>query len=238
MRALPASDSSEKSSTLTAITETKNLSNSPNLRLIEIGCGVGNTIFPLLDAYPTIKVAATDFSPRAVNFVLERHAQDPEKYKNLETAFVSDLSKDHVFESIQNLLTPENARISENLHQKFNLVTLIFCLSAISPEKFQICFQNLKFLLQPGQKSKIFFRDYAINDHAMIRFKKGKNISERLYMRQDVTRSYFFTREEVIKLVESVGGTVLNLEYIFRKTINKAEKVDVDRVFLQGCFEF
>lgn len=57
-------------------------------------------------------------------------------------------------------------------------------------------------------------------------------------MRQDGTRSYFFTIEEVTSLVESVGGRVDKLEYIHRKTVNKAENVDVGRVFIQGIFSF
>ena len=57
-------------------------------------------------------------------------------------------------------------------------------------------------------------------------------------MRQDGTRSYFFTIEEVTSLVESLGGRVDKLEYIHRKTVNKAENVDVGRVFIQGIFSF
>lgn len=38
----------------------------------QVGCGAGNTIFPLLAAYPDMFVHACDFSPRAVNLVKVR----------------------------------------------------------------------------------------------------------------------------------------------------------------------
>ncbi|XP_071917657.1 uncharacterized protein [Coffea arabica] len=37
--------------------------------ILEVGCGVGNTIFPLVARYPDIFIHACDFSPRAVNLV-------------------------------------------------------------------------------------------------------------------------------------------------------------------------
>jgi len=39
----------------------------------------------------------------------------------------------------------------------------------------------------------IIFRDYGLYDHAMIRFGPGHKLDDRLYVRQDGTRSYFFT---------------------------------------------
>jgi methyltransferase-like protein 6 len=36
---------------------------------VQVGCGAGNTIFPLLSTYPDIFVHACDFSPRAVDLV-------------------------------------------------------------------------------------------------------------------------------------------------------------------------
>lgn len=37
--------------------------------LMEVGCGCGNFIFPMLEKVPELRVLACDFSPRAVDFV-------------------------------------------------------------------------------------------------------------------------------------------------------------------------
>lgn len=35
----------------------------------QVGCGAGNTIFPLIATYPNVFVHACDFSPRAVDLI-------------------------------------------------------------------------------------------------------------------------------------------------------------------------
>ncbi|XP_059641557.1 tRNA N(3)-methylcytidine methyltransferase trm141-like isoform X2 [Cornus florida] len=45
-------------------------SESPNGKVVlEVGCGAGNTIFPLVAAYPKLFVHACDFSPQAITLV-------------------------------------------------------------------------------------------------------------------------------------------------------------------------
>ena len=87
-----------------------NHDDSKKIDLIEIGCGVGNTVFPLLATNPNITISATDFSPRAVNFVLDRANQleDQSQKDRLKIIFVSDLSQENCFESIDNLYKNEN----------------------------------------------------------------------------------------------------------------------------------
>ena len=131
--------------------------------VLEVGCGVGNTVFPLLDVMKNMTVSATDFSPRAVDLVKKR-AVDENYGDRMNLAFVSDLSKENAF--------PEEAL------QKYDFCTAIFVLSALSPPTFSTAIKNIKSCFSESSEQKIlFFRDYAVNDHAMLRFKKGKCIN-------------------------------------------------------------
>ena len=71
---------------------------------------------------------------------------------------------------------------------------------------------------------------------AMIRFKPGSKISDNFYTRQDGTRSYFFTEEEVRDLGTKAGLEPYSGEVVERRTVNVKEGVDVPRHFVQAKF--
>nr|XP_014714955.1 tRNA N(3)-methylcytidine methyltransferase METTL6 isoform X4 [Equus asinus] len=177
-----------------------------NLTMLEAGCGVGNCLFPLLEEDPNIFAYACDFSPRAVEYVKQNPLYDTERCK----VFQCDLTKDDLLEHVP----PESV----------DVVMLIFVLSAVHPDKMRLVLQNIYKVLKPGKS--VLFRDYGLYDHAMLRFKAGSKLGENFYVRQDGTRSYFFTDgyEEVVN------------EYVFRETVNKKEGLCVPRVFLQSKF--
>uniref|UniRef100_A0A8C0A4J7 tRNA N(3)-cytidine methyltransferase n=1 Tax=Bos mutus grunniens TaxID=30521 RepID=A0A8C0A4J7_BOSMU len=112
-------------------------------------------------------------------------------------------------------------------------------------------------VLKPGKS--VLFRDYGLYDHAMLRFKAGSKLAENFYVRQDGTRSYFFTDgchhqmfffsapcyltalrhvriEFLARLFLDTGYEEEVNEYVFRETVNKKEGLCVPRVFLQSKF--
>ncbi|KAJ4922895.1 hypothetical protein JOQ06_026186 [Pogonophryne albipinna] len=189
---------------------------SQRLVLLEAGCGVGNCVFPLLEEDLNIFVYACDFSPRAVEFVKLNPLYCPERCH----AFQCDLTKDDLRGNV-----PEGS---------VDVVTLIFVLSAVHPDKMKLALQNISRVLKPG--GMVLFRDYGLNDHAMLRFKAGSKLGENFYVRQDGTRSYFFSKEFLSELFADAGLQSVSNDYVLRETVNKKEGLCVPRVFLQSKF--
>ncbi|XP_058059173.1 tRNA N(3)-methylcytidine methyltransferase METTL6 isoform X1 [Anopheles bellator] len=186
--------------------------------LLEVGCGVGNLIFPLIeDGHRDYFIYACDLSPRAVELVRKHNLYD-ERYMR---AFPCDITTPEVFGTVT--------------EHSLDIVTLIFVLSAIHPEKLPAVVANIFRLIKPG--GMVLFRDYGRYDMAQLRFKAGHKIGENFYVRQDGTRSYYFAEDEVATLFRQAGFAVLLNSYIHRRTINAKENIDVPRIFVQGKFQ-
>lgn len=185
--------------------------------MLEVGCGVGNLVYPLIEEkHNNYFIYACDFSNRAVEFVKKNELYDESRIK----AFQCDITTETIFADIQ--------------EESVDIITMIFVLSAIHPEKFKLVIENLYKLLKKG--GMLMFRDYGLYDMAQLRFKGENKIGENFYVRQDGTRTYFFSLEESKKLFESVGFEIEQNNFIQRRTVNKKEDVDVKRWFIQGKF--
>ncbi|KAJ1816897.1 hypothetical protein LPJ75_001876, partial [Coemansia sp. RSA 2598] len=186
--------------------------------LLEIGCGVGNFIWPILERNPDIYVYACDFSPRAVGFVQANENYDEGRAK----AFVCDITKDQLADTIP----PHSV----------DIVSAIFVFSALPPEKQADAVANIVEILKPG--GRILFRDYGVYDLAQLRFKSGHKLEENLYVRQDGTLSYYFSTERLRELFVQHGGLVeLENDYVVKKLVNAKLKIDSDRIFAQAKFQ-
>ncbi|XP_052000282.1 tRNA N(3)-methylcytidine methyltransferase METTL6 [Xyrauchen texanus] len=135
-------------------------------------------------------------------------------------AFQCDLTKDDLPATIQ--------------ADTVDVATLIFVLSAIHPDKMQQALENIFKVLKQG--GIVLFRDYGLYDHAMLRFKSGNKLGDNFYVRQDGTRSFFFSREYLASLFQQIGVETPVNEYVLRETVNKKEGLCVPRVFLQSKF--
>lgn len=88
----------------------------------------------------------------------------------------------------------------------------------------------------------LLIRDYGVYDHSMIRFDKGHKLDEKFYVRQDGTRTFFFSLEDLdnIFLFPFNQNSILYeksiSEYVFRETVNIKENLRVPRVFIQSKF--
>ena len=88
-------------------------------------------------------------------------------------------------------MTEDNCFTNQELliEKKADFVSLIFVVSAISPEKHVNVVNNLSSVTKSG--GIICFRDYGRYDMAQLRFKGGNKIHDNFYVRRDGTRFEF-----------------------------------------------
>jgi methyltransferase-like protein 6 len=73
-------------------------------------------------------------------------------------------------------------------------------------------------------------------DLSQVRYKPGQRISENFYVRQDGTRAYYFTVDELSHLWSAGGCEVIECKMCTVINKNRKKKLDMKRVFAQGRF--
>ncbi|BAO38654.2 hypothetical protein KLMA_20196 [Kluyveromyces marxianus DMKU3-1042] len=189
--------------------------------IFEIGCGAGNTFFPILNENENeqLKIVAADFAPRAVELVKESEQFNP-KYGH---ATVWDLAN-------------TEGQLPDGIEpHSVDIAVMIFVFSALSPEQWETAMDNLHKIMKPG--GQILFRDYGRYDLAQVRFKKNRLLDDNFYVRGDGTRVYFFTEQELREIftkkyfVEDQIGTDRRL------LVNRKRQLKMYRVWLQAVFK-
>jgi methyltransferase-like protein 6 len=210
-------------------------------RLLEIGCGVGNFLLPLIDAFGKCheeqqsgrmekpdnveqpmhmpEIYGCDIAPRAIELL----QADP-RYQ----AAVS-----HIQTAVWNV-TDGLASFPFGGDAKFDLVVMVFVLSAIAPELHGCVFSTVNSLLSDG--GLFFLRDYAADDAAQARFAEDRRLGDRFYVRQDGTFAYYFGADELQKLATDNQFMVEEVKLVQRETVNHKLDVHLDRRFVQCKF--
>ncbi|XP_017691200.1 PREDICTED: methyltransferase-like protein 8 isoform X3 [Lepidothrix coronata] len=189
-------------------------------RILEVGCGAGNSVFPILEVLcntPGTFLYCCDFASGAVELV-KSHSSYNSAWCS---AFVHDVCDDA-------LPYPFPDEI-------LDVILLVFVLSTIHPDRMQGVVNRLAKLLKPG--GMLLFRDYGRYDTAQLRFKKGHCLSENFYVRGDGTRVYFFTKDEVWNMFNLAGLTEVQNLVDRRLQVNRKKKVKMQRVWIQSKFQ-
>ncbi|XP_004857719.1 methyltransferase-like protein 8 isoform X2 [Heterocephalus glaber] len=126
-------------------------------RILEVGCGAGNSVFPILNTLQNIPESflyCCDFASGAVELIKSQSS-----YRAAQcSAFVHDVCDDS-----SPYPFPDGI---------LDVVLLVFVLSSIHPDRMQGVVNRLSKLLKPG--GMLLFRDYGRYDNTQLRFKKGE----------------------------------------------------------------
>lgn len=187
--------------------------------ILEVGCGAGNTMFPVLqnNENPDLRIIGVDFSKQAVKIVRESE----------------HFSSKNAQAEVWDLAEPTGELPPGVEPHSVDIVVMIFVFSALAPDQWKQAVANLKKLLKPD--GKILFRDYGRYDLTQIRFKKGRLLDENFYIRGDGTRVYFFTEEEL----HEIFGTefkVVKVATDRRLIVNRQRRLKMYRIWLQAEF--
>ncbi|KAF5739551.1 methyltransferase-like protein 6 [Tripterygium wilfordii] len=198
--------------------------------LLEVGCGNGSTVLPILRGNKEIIVYACDCSDEALEKANKEivDGTDAASFKHRFHPFHCDFSL-HGFpkwlacDSCQKSFLPKQYNSFSDVESEnevlvnashswkesgcciggVDFVTMIFTLSAVSPHRMPTAITECFSVLNPG--GLLLFRDYGLYDMTMLRFEPHKRVGFREYMRSDGTRSYFFCLETVRDLFLHAG---------------------------------
>ncbi|CAN6917222.1 hypothetical protein Bca4012_089404 [Brassica carinata] len=216
-----------------------------NTKLLEVGCGNGSTVLPLLRGSKNITVYACDCSSEALVRTKENINRAIATVDNFHS-FTCDFSTS----AFPNWLACHHCRHNKHCHHSgksddtslnehciggVDFVTLIFTLSAVPKERMPRAIKECFAVLKPG--GLLLFRDYGLYDMTMLRFEPEKCIGFREYVRSDGTLSYFFCLDTVKKLFTDAEFIEVELENCCVKAVNRRKNKNMYRVWVHGKFQ-
>ncbi|EJD07467.1 methyltransferase [Fomitiporia mediterranea MF3/22] len=156
------------------------------ITVAELGCGAGNSVFPLLAANqnPDLQLFAFDYSNHAVKLVQHNELYTSPPVGSIRASVWDITSTD----CLPDVITPSSV----------DIVVLIFVLSALHPNEWAQAVSNIYKMLKPGGVAVL--RDYGRHDLTQLRFKEGRLLEDNFYIRGDKTRVYFFELDELAML--------------------------------------
>ncbi|KAH9259599.1 hypothetical protein BASA81_002021 [Batrachochytrium salamandrivorans] len=202
------------------------------VRILDFGCGVGNSIIPLLETTCSSEVQVEylglDISPHAVGLLTTRLQAFPDHHLHCMALDLRDANKWNLI--MQDFFhTVPNPQHNEG---KFDFCLMIFTLSAFEPIDMQPAAKRVGKVLN----GVLCFRDYSVGDMAMERFSNAQHVGRNLYQRQDGTLSFFFSPAGLIAMLTGVGMRCDWVKTLHRTIENRATQTVMKRSWLGAEF--
>jgi len=230
----------------------------PPFTIVEIGCGVGNTVLPLLELDPIITVVPNDFDPcqEPQGEQTNRSSSSSSSKRKIavwgldfskvavdllqqDKRYIQAAQKDHrAMSAVWDIVDSHPGEIHPELESCSDISLLLFCLSAVSPEKMGQAAAHVAATLRPG--GTLILRDYGRFDEAQLKLGSslGKRLSENFYVKHDSTRVYYFDLDDLERLFGQSGAGLICIEkkYIQRVYKNRSDNTERRRVWVQARF--
>uniref|UniRef100_A0A0K3CHH8 BY PROTMAP: gi/647395738/emb/CDR37401.1/ RHTO0S02e14400g1_1 [Rhodosporidium toruloides] n=1 Tax=Rhodotorula toruloides TaxID=5286 RepID=A0A0K3CHH8_RHOTO len=231
--------------------------------MLEVGCGTGATIYPLLERYPRARFVAFDFAKKCI--LPQSHASYDPTHTHI---FQHDLTKplDDLYAKLDDVPPEFGLAV-----RQFDIVSCVFVLSALAPRCQAKAMETLLALVAPG--GSLLFRDYALHDAAQLRFHSLPSASyasnpsllspqtdasaspdsstpsdpsfddsnRPFYRRGDNTLTYFFTANEIQSHVDEAAHALGievegKCEVVEREMENRKEQWGCTRRFVHASW--
>uniref|UniRef100_A0A3Q7GLL7 tRNA N(3)-methylcytidine methyltransferase n=1 Tax=Solanum lycopersicum TaxID=4081 RepID=A0A3Q7GLL7_SOLLC len=174
--------------------------------VLEVGCGAGNTIFPLIATFPKLYVHACDFSAKAVTLVKSHANYSSEKIN----VFVCDAAMDDLCANVMPFTV--------------DVVTLM---ASILENCKQVLKPNGHILLRDyavGDSAQVKLHD------------RNQMISENFYFRGDGTCSFYFSETYASTLFQSAGFAIVDINTYCKEITNHSQNITMQRRWIRGIF--
>jgi methyltransferase-like protein 6 len=191
----------------------------PPKLVVEIGCGCGSSLLPVLKANAGAHALGTDVSSTCLEQLRAAAAAEGINASRLElfTADGTELEQMQKYEGL-------NADVA----------MIMFTLSAVLPEAMLVMLKQAAAALKPA--GVLLIRDHGLYDMVQLRIPSSQCIGRNLYRRGDGTISYFFSKEDLAEKVQASGLEVAELEYVCVYNTNRKTGLKLKRVFVHGVF--
>lgn len=188
--------------------------------IVELGCGSGASLLPILRANAHCHVTGTDISPTSLQHFLaaaQREGIAPERIHTFPADAASSLEQ------------PRMTTLAADI------CLIVFTLSALTPAQQSNMMHNAHTCLVPG--GHLMIRDHGLYDMAQMRMEPGQWRGEgQLYARKDGTLAYFFSVDELCARAADAGFTMLECKYATVRNLNRKTGAVLKRVFIHGLF--